>query len=101
MSGTATSGSDIGRAATAFADGAEEIKGQAKAVSESKVTPEKAGRKFHEAGQAYKEALEKLGKNIEAFASHGTKLSEDFTATAEEYTASDETGADEVGKVQV
>ncbi|MER7080430.1 Excreted virulence factor EspC, type VII ESX diderm [Saccharopolyspora kobensis] len=101
MSGTATSGSDIGKAASAFSDSSEEIKGQAKAVSEAKATPEKAGRKFQEAGQAYKQALEKLGKNIESFASHGTKLSEDFTASAKEYTSSDETGANEVGKVQV
>ncbi|MBB5154806.1 type VII secretion target [Saccharopolyspora phatthalungensis] len=100
MSGAETSGSDIEKAANAFSDGAGSIKEQAKKATETKVTAEKAGKKFHEAGKAYKDALDKLGKNIESFAEHGTKLSESFSSSAKEYRARDEAGANEVGKVE-
>lgn len=100
MSGTETSGSDVKKAANAFSDGAGSIKGQAKKATETKLTPEKFGKKFHEAGKSYKDALDKLGKNIESFADHGLKLSESFSASAKEYQAVDESGANEVGKVE-
>ncbi|MEU5849579.1 MULTISPECIES: hypothetical protein [Saccharopolyspora] len=100
MSGAQTSGTDISKAANAFSDGAGSLKEQAKKATDTKLTAEKFGKKFHEAGKAYKDALDKLGKNIESFGEHGSKLSEDFSSTAKEYQASDESGANEVGKVQ-
>lgn len=96
-----TSGSEIQSTSKAFADGAETLKQQATTATQAKATPEKAGRKFHDKGQAYKEALDKLGKNIESFSTHGAKLGESFANTAKQYSASDATGADEVGKVEV
>lgn len=101
MPGAETSGSDIQRAATAFSDGAGQLQDLAGQVTDSKVTPEKAGRKFHEAGQAYKESLEKLSANVEAFAESGTKLAENLGESAKQYQASDESGAEEIGKVEV
>lgn len=101
MSGAETSGSDIQKAATAFSDGADRIADLAGRVTESKVSPEKAGRKFHEAGQAYREALDKLGANVKAFAENGTKLSENLAESAKQYQTSDESGAEEIGKVEV
>ena len=100
MSGAQTSGSDIHKAATAFSDGAGQIQQQVQNVTESKVTPEKAGKKFHQAGTAYKQALDKLGGNIKSFAEHGTKLSESFSGSAKQYQSSDHAGADEIRKVQ-
>ncbi|WP_190820800.1 type VII secretion target [Saccharopolyspora pogona] len=100
MSGAQTSGSDVGKAANAFSDGSGAIKEQAKAATDTKLTAEKFGKKFHEAGKAYKDALDKLGKNIESFAEYGSKLSESFSESAKEYQARDESGAQEVGKVQ-
>lgn len=99
MTGVETSGSDIQKAATAFSDGAGQIGDLSAKVTETKVTPDKAGKKFHEAGEAYKKALDKLGANVKSFGENGTKISDSLGESAKEYQSSDESGADEIGKV--
>lgn len=100
MSGAETSGSDAGRAASAFSDASGQVEQQAGKVTSSAVTAKKAGRKFHEAGQAYQDRLNKLGKNISSYAGHGVKLADDFRQTQQEYQSSDQTGADHLRGVE-
>ncbi|WP_201768616.1 WXG100 family type VII secretion target [Saccharopolyspora rectivirgula] len=101
MSGAQTSGSDLQKAARAFSDSSEEISNQVKKIAESGVTADKAGWKFVEAGQAYMDLLERLGDNVKAFSEHSMKLSESFQESAKEYQSSDQSGASEIGKVEV
>ena len=45
--------------------------------------------------------LERLGDNVKAFSEHSMKLSESFQESAKEYQSSDQSGASEIGKVEV
>lgn len=100
MAEIATTGGDLGRASTSFSNSAEDIRSQAKAVAESRVTGAVTGRKFPEAGDKYRQMIEKLQANITAFAEHSATLSGDFSASAKEYDASDDRGSDDLRSVQ-
>jgi type II secretory pathway component PulF len=100
MSGAETSGSDVQKASRAFTDGADQIQGQVQQVAASRITGAQAGRKFHQAGESYKQTLDKLKANIKSFGDHGTKLSESFGQAGKEYQSSDESGSQALGKVK-
>lgn len=98
--GTSTSGRDVQRAAQAFSDAAERIRAQAGQVDACQADPEKAGRKFAREGSAYQEVIRRLGANVRSFAEHGDAFAAAFRAVARGYSASDQAGADELGKVR-
>ncbi len=101
MTGATTSGNDLTRASTSFSNSAEAIRGQAAAVSESRVTGEVTGRKFPEVGDRYQQLIEQLRSNIDSFAGKSSELSEDFNASAAQYQSSDEGGIGNLRSVQV
>lgn len=98
--GFTASGSDLSRVAKSFSGSAEEIRSQVQKVADSSVTPDKAGRDFHDQGEAYKEALEKIESNIKSFAEHGDRLAQNFDESGKQYQDSDQSGANTIEQVR-
>ena len=98
--GTSTSGRDLQRAAQAFSDAAGRIRAQAEQIDACQAGPVEVGRKFAREGSAYQEAVRRLGANVRSFAEHGDEFAAAFRAAAHRYSASDQAGADELGKVR-
>ncbi|NYH78535.1 uncharacterized protein YukE [Actinopolyspora biskrensis] len=98
--GFTASGSDLSRIAQSFSGSAEEIRSQVKEVAASNVTPDKAGRKFHEQGTSYKEALEKVESNVKSFAELGDRLAQNFDESGKRYQDSDRSGANTIEQVR-
>ncbi|QGK71486.1 hypothetical protein GIY23_19985 [Allosaccharopolyspora coralli] len=96
-----TSGNDLTRASASFSNSAEAIRGQADALSESRVTGAVTGRKFPEVGDRYRQLIEQFRGTIDGFAGKSSELSEDFSASATQYDSSDEDGIGHVRSVQV